>query len=388
MCHKGQQIAAGTDFLRDDLYEIARRQIRPVFPYLRKAMLFGDGEPMVYPHFWEIVEEIRSASPQCMIDFINNGSMMHEANRKRLFDYKISHLGLSIGGATAQSHNFARPPGLFDKIVDNYRNLYEEKKTRNTFEPYVSAYIVVMQCNYKELPDLVRLCDQIGIFQLSLQKLFVTHVMVQDQVVSDAELEPYVAEASKVAKELSVGFDHYPMSEKTYKQPPVKANFNDLMFSANLTLHRNGGYCEFQQPWNTVYVLHDGKVVPDCHWWTSIREMEFNDCGTLNETENILDIWYGKKYDQIRRRILIGDILPQCRGCGLAGGVVPSFRSAATDHTNPNYEKRLVQITVPSKSNSKKELVQKIVNLSYDNEELVNMLIDVAGNDLPEPEDL
>jgi len=88
--------------------------------------------------------------------------------------------------------------------------------------------------------------------------------------------------------------------------------------------------------------LHDGKVVPDCHWWTSAREVEFNECGQLDENANILDIWNGPVYQEIRDRIQKGQILPQCRGCGLAGGVVDESRTAETDHTNPDQEKVLL----------------------------------------------
>lgn len=346
MCHKGQAVASGRDFVRDDLSDIALEQVRPVFPFLRQAMLFGDGEPMVYRHFWRIVEEIRAASPRCMIDFINNGSMMHEKNIERCLDFNVSHIGLSIGGACATSHNFCRPPGQFDKIVHNYQMLRDAKQQANTLEPYVTALMVVMQANYKELENLVMLAKELNFFEVSLQKLFVTHQMVEDQVVDDVDLEPYLDKAVQVAKKLHVGFHHYPISSgKVYSAPPLVLKPDDLMFSRAYTRLENCGYCAAQQPWNTIYVLHDGSVVPDCHWWSSIHETTYNVCGKLNEQNNILDIWNGYIYTAIRERIASGKILPQCRGCGLAGGVISQFRSPETDHTNPD-EERLIQLAV------------------------------------------
>jgi len=43
MCHKGQH----DDYDRRDISDVALRQVKPIFPYLRHAMLFGDGEPML-----------------------------------------------------------------------------------------------------------------------------------------------------------------------------------------------------------------------------------------------------------------------------------------------------------------------------------------------------
>jgi len=144
MCHKGQSIMHGNEFTRDDLSDIARTQIRPMFPYLKKAMLFGDGEPMIYRYFWDIVKEIREVSPNCAIDFINNGSMMYDQNIENVFSHKISHIGLSIGGATEKTHNYCRPPGMFDKIFQNYQTLNSEKIKRQTKEPYVTMLMVVI----------------------------------------------------------------------------------------------------------------------------------------------------------------------------------------------------------------------------------------------------
>lgn len=344
MCHKGQ-MPEGKDFVRTDLSEIARYQIRPAFPHLKYAMLFGDGEPMVYPHFWDIVKEIRDASPECAIDFINNGSMMHEKNREKLLDYKVNLLGLSLGGARAESHNFCRPPGMFDKIVENFMALKHEKKVRGTREPYITAHMVVMQCNFRELVEFVDLCSMLDIVQINLQKLFVTHPMVDDQQVEDSDLEPFLEHASQRAKKRGLGFIHYPLSSgKNYKQ--YADQFHSIPHQQFYDPIDDAGYCLAQQPWNTIYVLHDGKVVPDCHWWTSKRETGYNVCGTLDAKTNILDIWQGDTYNAIRDRIRAGKILPQCRGCGVTGGVVESFRSADTDHTDPRQEDRLVNITV------------------------------------------
>lgn len=373
MCHKGQSILSGKDFLRDDLSDIARKQIKPIFPFLRKAILFGDGEPMVYRYFWEIVEEIRTISPQCAIDFINNGSLMHKKNRDKLFEYKVSHLGLSLGGAKPESHNFARPPGLFNEIIDNYRNLYIEKQSKHTLEPYVTVLMVVMQCNYQEIPELVELCHHIGVVSLHLQKLFVTGSNVESQIVSDEQLEPYLTKGSALAKTLGVGLVHHPLaSGKNYHVKQIKFNPTDLIFQPHYDKNPlNHGYCKNQEPWNTVYVLHDGKVVPDCHWWASQNEKELNTCGVLDEKTDILDIWNGVNYQTIRQRIESGDILPQCRGCGLAGGVVDKFRGIKTDHTDPEQETRLVQINVTTQT---KSIAQP------DKREIKNALVIGIGN--------
>ena len=387
MCHKGQSVAQGQDFVRTDISETVLKQVAPVYPYLKHAMLFGDGEPMVYRNFWNIVRDIREASPQCAIDFINNGSMMHAQNRRRLFEYKVSALGLSIGGATAESHNATRPPGMFDKIVKNYRDLYEEKQFRKTPEPYINVLMVVMRANHREIPELIDLCDYLGARSVSLQKMFVTHPMMNNEVVSDAQVEPYMADAQKKAQQQSIGFHHYPLSSgNSYSVSSPPLDPDSLFAQSKYTPVENGGYCVAQQPWNTVYVLHSGKVVPDCHWWTSVQEKDLNACGVLGEGADILDVWNGAVYQQIRSRLADGKILPQCRGCGLAGGIKSEYRSADTDHSDPSIERKTVNITAPPKKperesvDRKKELLAQIDELSETSEQRQILLM----TDVPE----
>ena len=320
MCHKGQ---GDHDFLRNDVSDIVLQQIKPLYPNLKLAMLFGDGEPMVYKGFWDVVRDIREASPDCCIDFINNGTMMHEQNILKCFQYGVSSMGLSLGGASSSTHDRIRKGSSLKKIVENFKLLYKMKQDRGTLEPYVNVNMVVIQSNYREISAFVDLCHEIGAYSVSFPTLFVTHPSMKSEIVNENEVSPYLLFAQNKSEQLLGKRD---LKDRYFRQKnyyPVK----------------NGGYCKHQQPWNTVYVLHDGVVVPDCHWWTSTRTSYLNECGQLNDKTSIVDVWNGPVFSEIRGKISKGTILPQCRGCGLAGGVVESYRCDSTDHDNPEYEK-------------------------------------------------
>lgn len=368
MCHKGQ-VSPGQDFNRSDISDIVLEQVKPIFPYLKHAMLFGDGEPILYKGFWDIISDIRSESPDCCIDFINNGSLMNKTNVKRCFDYEVSAMSLSMGGATAATHEYIRRLSNFDRVVSNFRYLQAEKKRRGILEPYVSSAIVVMRSNYKELPQFVELCNDLGFINVGFQQLFVTHPSMKEEEMDSEEVEPVFEESSKIAKECGIGLHHYPLSSKrVYNVQCDSVRFNLLdryhqtkVMGAMGTEDGKRGYCLFEQPWNTVYVLHDGHIVPDCHWWQSSRKSHLNYCGQLNANTDILDIWNGSKYQEIRHSIAHGVILPQCRGCGLAGGVKDEFCGPETNHTFPN-ESGFVQ--VGTSSPRQKDIVSEIDKFS------------------------
>ena len=331
MCHKGQCV----DFDRTDMSNGILDGVRPIFPFLRKVMLFGDGEPMLYPRFWDLVKEIREASPLCYIDFINNGTAMTRRNVERCFEHKVSSMGLSLAGATAKTHNAIRLKSDLKQIITNFEYLRDRKKELYTHIPYVHASVVVMQSNLQELPDLVNLCAELGFYSLELQSLFVTHPSMEQEIVDESDLVPIRDACIKNAKSV------YLLLTCGGKRLVNKQGHSSLDVAYGIhKFHRDdiGGYCKHQQPWNTVYVLANGIVVPDCHWWTSTRESYLNECGRLDETTNILDIWNGRNYSIIREKISKSIFLPQCRGCGLAGGIKESFRCKQTDHASPNQE--------------------------------------------------
>ena len=356
MCHKGQV----TDYDRRDLSDVALQQVKCIYPYLRHAMLFGDGEPMLHKGFWNIVQDIRQVNKKCCIDFINNGSIMTEKNILKCIDHNISHIGLSMGGATPGSHNYIRKLSDFHKVVANYTNLRDIKRRLNRMEPYVTSNICVMQSNLKELPDFIKMSDDLDFLRVECQQMFITHPMVASEEVFSDEVERIFEQCGKLARQLGIGFTHYSVDSGVYygcDPAPSRLHLMHALFRPKAVGDTSYvGYCQYRQPWNTVYVLANGDVVPDCHWWHSGRETELNVCGKLDSQTSILDVWEGEVYESIRRRIEKNEVLPQCRGCGLAGGVVSSFRSADTDHVSPDEER--VELTHTEKKPTPDTLYQ------------------------------
>ena len=164
---------------------------------------------MMYKHFWNVVEDITNSSHECAIDFINNGSQMNELNADKCIKYQISHVGLSLGGATPETHNRIRKLSNLDQIIKNFEYLRDQKEKFNTKEPYVRALIVVMRSNIHELPDLIRIAHKLGFYCVEFQKLYVTHPTVRAEAVSEEEERPIFENCAEISKQLGIGLKHY-----------------------------------------------------------------------------------------------------------------------------------------------------------------------------------
>ena len=86
-------------------------------PYLS----FSGGEPMLHPHFFEMVERVTSRGSQLKVE--TNGHYLTPDNCARLKDLGVKACQVSLDGATSATFGRMRVRGEFDRTVEGIRNL-------------------------------------------------------------------------------------------------------------------------------------------------------------------------------------------------------------------------------------------------------------------------
>lgn len=86
-------------------------------PYLS----FSGGEPMLHPHFFEMVERVTSRGSQLKIE--TNGHYLTPESCARLKDLEVKAVQVSLDGASSATFGRMRVRGEFDKTVQGIRNL-------------------------------------------------------------------------------------------------------------------------------------------------------------------------------------------------------------------------------------------------------------------------
>src|SRR6185503_4979416 len=86
-------------------------------PYLS----FSGGEPMLHPHFFEMVERVTSRGSQLKIE--TNGHYLTPANCARLGKLGVKAVQVSLDGATSATFGRMRVRGEFDRTIEGIRNL-------------------------------------------------------------------------------------------------------------------------------------------------------------------------------------------------------------------------------------------------------------------------
>ena len=105
--------------------ELARGEVMGVIDQLMEHevpyLSFSGGEPMLHPHFFEMVERVTSRGSQLKVE--TNGHYLTAENCARLNDLGVKAVQVSLDGATSATFGRMRVRGDFDRTVEGIRNL-------------------------------------------------------------------------------------------------------------------------------------------------------------------------------------------------------------------------------------------------------------------------
>lgn len=175
----------------------------PITDRLGEITLLGWGEPTLHPRFADFLKWGYDHGLQKF--FCTNGTRLNLL-KDAIFDYRTELLTVSLDGACAETNNRIRCGADFDTVTANIRELVSEKKKRNTEFPYLSIVMTMMDSNYHEMPDYVRLAADLGIQEIKGVYLTVFEQRLMDEMMYD-RVEPIkevFARTAELGEELGI----------------------------------------------------------------------------------------------------------------------------------------------------------------------------------------
>lgn len=255
------------------------------FPRLHRIKLQGMGEPFLNRHFFEMVAHAKGRG--ITVGTTTNGMLAGEAKCRAILESGLDEIYFSLDGATRETFEEIRAGAVFDTVVANIRRLVELRGSSGL--PIVGVWFVGMKSNIRELPDLVRLCKELGVDRLAVQvDMCAWGKDDLNRKVDSFRLEPadldFVRRAQVLAMELKLAFI-----------------LNEEKIPA-------GKLCDW--PWYSAYITAESKVVPCC----LIADAKVASFGSLKE-QSFRDIWNSPAYREFRQAHLEGKIPSYCRNC-------------------------------------------------------------------------
>jgi len=106
------------ELTKDEVLRVIDELVEREVPYVS----FSGGEPMVHPHFFDMVERFCAGGGQLKVE--TNGHYLTPENCARLNDLGVKAVQVSIDGASRGTFNRMRVRGEFDVVVEGTRNLH------------------------------------------------------------------------------------------------------------------------------------------------------------------------------------------------------------------------------------------------------------------------
>jgi len=132
----------------------------------RKACVhLTGGEPLLKEELFSLLNYLDPKPEIEELGIITNGLLFSREVLERLSAFpKLKKIKISLDGADAEVHDSIRQKGVFEKVIQSLPMIKQE----NRFE--IILMFTVMKRNYKTLPSLIRLCQNLGVDGLILER--------------------------------------------------------------------------------------------------------------------------------------------------------------------------------------------------------------------------
>jgi radical SAM protein with 4Fe4S-binding SPASM domain len=136
-----------------------KKLLSDIFARKEPLLYFWGGEPLLYPHIFELARFVTSGGHVFTIN--TNGTLLAK-NAEQIVRDKWVGIFVSLDGFE-HTNNQIRGEGSYQKVVEGLKAIQEEKKRQNSNLPYVGVVSVVSKLNYLELEQHVTALKDYGL---------------------------------------------------------------------------------------------------------------------------------------------------------------------------------------------------------------------------------
>jgi MoaA/NifB/PqqE/SkfB family radical SAM enzyme len=289
-CNLACSICARSEFpygpghLSIDLF----RSLAPVFPYVKKLILHGYGEPLAHPRFTEIMDIVGPF--ECEKSFYTNGTMLTGRRAEAVITGGMTEITVSIDSPDKAGFERIRKGASFDRVTGNVGRFITMRNGRGTRRTRVVLAAVAMRDNVDQLPGLVDLARE-----LSADAVEINYLMAYKEELVGRSLFFDRPRANRAITEIAA----------RARAAGIEARLPGL-FSSEEGQKPPEPQKTCLRPYDFAYVGYDGNVRPCCFpllYLGSIVDTDFR------------TIWNSQGYRGLRRSFAKGTPPEFCRMC-------------------------------------------------------------------------
>ena len=252
------------------------------------------GEPLLKPDLFNLLNDLDRQSKVGELGIITNGLLVDRAMIKRLSDFsKLKKVKISLDGGDAETNDAIRSKKTFEKVIQNFSYI----KEMGRFE--ILLMFTIMKRNFKSLPSLFKLCQDLGIDGLIIERFI--------PLGRGKEIKNEVLSQEEWKEMIGMLLDFFPPDGEEPSLLPYQAfqvNFNGEepeLLGAPCVIGKDG-----------ICVMPNGDVLPCRRFPISIGNLLMDSLKTIWEKSELLE--------QLREKeSLKGKCgrckIEDCRGC-------------------------------------------------------------------------
>lgn len=285
-------------------------------PHMPIIHLGGYGEPLMHPHFLEIVQAAKDAG--ACVELTTNGMMLNPLIASVLVDLGLDRMVVSIDAAAPDRYSEMRSGG-FERVVENLRELWRIKQRRGGIDrpPVVALSFLLMRRNVADLPLLPHLAQQVGASEVIVSNIVAYREEMRHEVLYERAPSRLAAESSPADTSLP-RLDYDAHTLRSLQKLLSAAGVHLLDCGLRAPVER----CPFAAE-GYAALRWDGAVSPclqllhDHPQYVGGQRVEVTHCalGNINQ-QPIGEIWDSPPYVALRRR-LSRTLFEPCPICGI-----------------------------------------------------------------------
>jgi MoaA/NifB/PqqE/SkfB family radical SAM enzyme len=205
--------------------------IRPHLLEINSIDFTGGGEPLLQPNLPQWIAEGHAAG--CETGFLSNGLLLKKEKLRQILDAGVDWIGISIDGADAEMYEKIRIGSNFDRVCENVARIAD---WRNGSRPKTMINFVLMDLNFHQVADIVRLAAGLGVDQLNFKQCEVVRgdsgkghgLFGAEETREIRRLKKSLDKARRLAKKLKIAttaFAFTPAERSVCEQDPRDSLF-------------------------------------------------------------------------------------------------------------------------------------------------------------------
>jgi len=262
---------------------------------LERVMILGGGEPLMHPDCVKIMQDIKSRGIDGSL--LSNGTLMGQKPAEAILNMKWDETNVSVHAADPGTYQDIHGVDEFYQLQENLKKFSELRATKKLEGVCKLVIVNVLQrSNLSEIDKLFFLGEEVNADFIRFMVILLlrkTDELTSDEKIRASERLKFAASASRVPSNINeviriLKIEDQPITERRKRAVPVNRCFVGF---------------------RDAFIDSAGSVRPCC--------FSKDIMGNLSQ-ESFSDIWFGKRYEDFRSRMLKRDypgycIEPLCR---------------------------------------------------------------------------